>query len=89
MEELINQKVKSGLYYSASEVVREGLRLLKEQDDIKKRRYEEMKEEVLKGVRQLENGQYKTFSSAEELGEYIKKEGRKRLEDKKKKTKDE
>lgn len=28
LEELINQKVRSGLYNSASEVIREGLRLL-------------------------------------------------------------
>ena len=30
LEELIHQKVASGLYHSASEVIREGLRLLKE-----------------------------------------------------------
>jgi antitoxin ParD1/3/4 len=28
LEELINQKVSSGLYHSASEVIREALRLL-------------------------------------------------------------
>ena len=33
LEQLVNQKVQSGLYQTASEVVREALRLLKERDD--------------------------------------------------------
>ena len=33
LEKLVNEKVKSGKYTSASEVVREGLRLLQDQDD--------------------------------------------------------
>ena len=32
LEALVNRKVKSGLYQTASEVVREGLRLLDERD---------------------------------------------------------
>ena len=33
LEELVNQKVRSGLYQTAIEVVREALRLLKQRDD--------------------------------------------------------
>jgi antitoxin ParD1/3/4 len=33
LEELVNEKVRSGLYQTASEVVREALRLLKSRDD--------------------------------------------------------
>ena len=33
LEELVNEKVRSGLYHTASEVVREALRLLKQRDD--------------------------------------------------------
>jgi antitoxin ParD1/3/4 len=33
LEELVNEKVRSGLYHTASEVVREALRLLKLRDD--------------------------------------------------------
>jgi putative addiction module CopG family antidote len=33
LEELVNGKVRSGLYQTASEVVREALRLLKQRDD--------------------------------------------------------
>ena len=33
LEDLVNEKVRSGLYQTASEVVREALRLLKLRDD--------------------------------------------------------
>ena len=33
LEALVNEKVRSGLYQTASEVVREALRLLKKRDD--------------------------------------------------------
>jgi antitoxin ParD1/3/4 len=33
LEELVNEKVRSGFYHTASEVVREALRLLKQRDD--------------------------------------------------------
>ena len=33
LERLVNEKVRSGLYQTASEVVREALRLLKQRDD--------------------------------------------------------
>ena len=33
LEELVNEKVRGGLYQTASEVVREALRLLKQRDD--------------------------------------------------------
>ena len=37
LEQFVDAKVESGLYNNASEVVREGLRLLKEQDDVRLR----------------------------------------------------
>jgi antitoxin ParD1/3/4 len=79
LEELVNEKVKSGLYTSASEVIREALRLLKEQDQLRSYRLAELKKEVRKGVAQLDQGQYKTFSSPGEITAHVKAEGRKRL----------
>jgi antitoxin ParD1/3/4 len=79
LEELVNQKVKSGLYTSASEVIREGLRLLKEQDQLRSMRLTELKKEVRKGVAQLDKGQFKTFASTEDLTAHVKTAGRKRL----------
>jgi antitoxin ParD1/3/4 len=79
LENLVQEKVKSGNYNSASEVIREALRLLKEQDQLREIRREEVRREVMKGVEQIQNGQYTTISSSEEaaqLAEKIKREGR-------------
>ena len=74
LEEMINQKVESGLYNSASEVIREGLRLLKEQDELKRIRQEELRREVLKGYEQAQRGDSRPLDV-----EAIKAGGRKRL----------
>ena len=34
LEQYVREKVNSGMYYSASEVIREGLRLLKEREQL-------------------------------------------------------
>lgn len=79
LRSLINEKVKSGMYHSASEVVREALRLLKEQDVIRQMRLEELRREVDLGIAQLENGEYTTYASAAEFGETIKAEARRQI----------
>jgi len=56
LEELIAKKVKTGMYNSASEVIREGLRLLKEQDELKELRLKELKKEIQKGYDSAANG---------------------------------
>ncbi|MCA9774546.1 MAG: type II toxin-antitoxin system ParD family antitoxin, partial [Myxococcales bacterium] len=43
LESLIQEKVTSGLYASASEVVREALRLLEERDRLREIREEELR----------------------------------------------
>jgi putative addiction module CopG family antidote len=47
LESLVNEKVKSGVYSSASEVICEGLRLLKERDDHSAQRLESSGERSL------------------------------------------
>jgi antitoxin ParD1/3/4 len=56
LEQFIASKVASGLYGSSSEVIREGLRLLVEQDAVKKKRLEVLNLEIDKGVASLEAG---------------------------------
>ncbi len=73
LEELINQKVATGMYHSASEVVREGLRLLREQDELKRLRTEELRRDIMVGVEQSKRGE-----SAPLDVEAIKAEGRRR-----------
>lgn len=59
LEELITQKVSSGLYHSASEVIREALRLLKEQDELRQYRLEQLRKEIAIGIDQGNKGQVK------------------------------
>jgi antitoxin ParD1/3/4 len=57
LEELVTRKVKSGLYHTASEVIRDALRLLEERDRLYALRLEELRGEVKKGVDQLDRGE--------------------------------
>lgn len=50
LERLIDERVKSGLYNSASEVVREGLRLLMERDQLKQMKLEELRRQIQIGI---------------------------------------
>ncbi len=74
LEQLVKQKVESGMYHSASEVIREGLRLLKEQDELRSVRFEDLRREIGEGIASLNRGEVKPFDV-----EGIKSEGRRRL----------
>lgn len=56
LDEFVRKKVESGMYLSASEVVREALRLLSEQDMLRQVRLEELRGEVAKGIEQAAGG---------------------------------
>jgi antitoxin ParD1/3/4 len=57
LEDLIRAKVESGLYHTASEVVREGLRLLEERDRLRAMRMEELRAKIQLGIDQAEAGE--------------------------------
>jgi len=50
LESLVKQKVASGLYSSASEVVREALRLMEEQDRIRAVKLEQLRQDIRDGL---------------------------------------
>ncbi|HEX9888012.1 MAG TPA: type II toxin-antitoxin system ParD family antitoxin [Nitriliruptorales bacterium] len=56
LEELVHERVRSGRYTSASEVVREALRLLEDRDDLRKLRLQEVRAKVAEGLRAAEEG---------------------------------
>lgn len=56
LETLVHEKVDSGLYTSASEVVREALRLFKERDAYQQQRLADLKREIAVGLEDLKQG---------------------------------
>lgn len=64
LETLIEQKVRDGMYNSASEVVREGLRLLQQRDEIREAKLNALRAEIKKGTADLEAGRYKDGAQA-------------------------
>ena len=62
LEDLVRSKVSSGLYTSASEVVREALRLMQEQDRMREVKLEELRREVRRG---LESGPSREWDAAD------------------------
>jgi antitoxin ParD1/3/4 len=57
LEKLVSQKVESGLYQSASEVIREGLRLLNDQDRLREIQLSEVRKKIQTGLEQLDRGE--------------------------------
>ena len=57
LEKLVRNKVKTGRYNSASEVVREALRLLEEHDHIRRMRIQEMRKKIEEGWESLRRGE--------------------------------
>ena len=57
LEQLIHHKVKSGRYLSASEVVREALRLLQEQDQLRELKLDGLRKFVAVGIDQADRGE--------------------------------
>ncbi len=50
LEEMVRQKVKSGLYISASEVIREALRLMGEQDSLRQAKFDQLRQDIHAGI---------------------------------------
>ena len=70
LEEMVRQKVASGLYASASEVVREALRLMEEQDRAHAAKIAQLRQDIHDG---LNSGESTPWDPEE-----IKREGRKK-----------
>jgi antitoxin ParD1/3/4 len=71
LEGLIRQKVSSGRYNSASEVVREALRLMEAEDLLRAAKLAQLRHDIQEG---LQSGPARAWNVAE-----MKREGRKRL----------
>jgi antitoxin ParD1/3/4 len=77
LEQFIQEKVASGHYSSASEVVREALRLLREHDELRRLRLEALRRQIRVGIEQLDAGRSVVLDELTLEG--IKRRGRERL----------
>jgi antitoxin ParD1/3/4 len=57
LENFVKQKVLSGKYNSTSEVMREALRLLQEQDELKGLKLQALRKDLQIGVSELDQGE--------------------------------
>ncbi len=76
-ESYVNDKVESGLYQTASEVIRDGLRLMKERDELHQTKLAELRREIAIGIEQADQGLVHPFD--EETVARIKERGLKKL----------
>jgi antitoxin ParD1/3/4 len=75
----VAELVESGTYQTQSEVIREGLRMLKNREDARKAQFAELKRQVQIGIDQIKRGETSVFDVEE-----IKREGRRLLAEKNK-----
>jgi antitoxin ParD1/3/4 len=72
LEKIVAERVSSGRYASASEVIREALRLLEERDQLN-----QLRQEVRLGLEQLDQGRRQPFDA--QTLKRIKYQGRERV----------
>ena len=82
-EALIEALVQSGRYQNASEVMREGLRLVESRELDEAAKLDALRAAVDFGVAAFDRGDFKEFPSANALVDYLKTVGTAALSDKK------
>ena len=73
---LVEQLVASGRYQNASEVLREGLRLVEQREVEEGVRLDALRAAVKVGIADIDSGRFKTFDSFESLGVHLQDDGR-------------
>jgi antitoxin ParD1/3/4 len=57
LEQLVQNKVQSGRYNSASEVIREALRLMEQKDELRAIQLQELRNRIDKGLAEADRGE--------------------------------
>ncbi|MBK1885459.1 type II toxin-antitoxin system ParD family antitoxin [Marinobacter sp. DY40_1A1] len=70
-EQLVGTLVKAGRYQNASEVLREGLRLVEEQELQHQQKLLVLRDAVAEGLQDVAEGRTTTLGVGEEIAEYL------------------
>jgi len=70
-EALINELLASGRYQNASEILRDGLRLIEERNAIEAAKLEVLRQAANVGTAAIEAGAYRKFHSFDDLTSYL------------------
>jgi antitoxin ParD1/3/4 len=71
LDRVIEEGIKSGRFSNASEVVREGLRLLEQREQEDKARLEWLRAAAKDGFEAIDRGDYAALNSEEEIGAFL------------------
>jgi antitoxin ParD1/3/4 len=71
LEELVREKVESGLYNNASEVIREALRLLQEHDELRRLKLERLRAALAAGEADLAAGRVEVLRDDDSIQEFF------------------
>ena len=74
LEARVRQRVESGMYGSASEVIREALRLFEAYEQVKTAKLDSLRQDIAKGLNDVKNGRVKKVDF-----ENLKQQGRQLL----------
>lgn len=78
LEKQVRQRVESGRYGSASEVIREALRLFETYEQVKTARLDALRKDISQGFNEVKNGQAREIDF-----ESVKQQGRQLLQTRK------
>jgi antitoxin ParD1/3/4 len=70
-DRLVKSRVASGRFGNASEVVREGLRLLEQRDQEERAKLKWLGSAVSEGIEDVEDGRYTALRSGEEVASFM------------------
>lgn len=79
MERLVDERLASGKYASAGEVVQDALRVLSLEEEAHQERRASLRREITAAIAQIERGECRRYDSARALADDIKKERRRIL----------
>ncbi len=78
---LVNRLVKAGRYQNASEVLREGLRLVEEKEILYQQKLLELRDALAEGLADVDAGRTITLGVGEDISDYLSRRASEAMQD--------